>query len=131
MPQKVLTPNTDVLVSPGVDLNYCALLVFAPVLAATGILGFVVPDSRSPTSGAPAYNVFHIIAGLIGIGLVYYNCAGCARGFNIVFGSIDLYQAVASVFGWFPRALFRWKRADDILHVVLGVGLVAIGLFAA
>ncbi|MEO7370336.1 MAG: hypothetical protein ABIZ69_05715 [Ilumatobacteraceae bacterium] len=39
-----------------------------------------------------------------------------------------LYQAVASRRGLFPKRWFRWKPADDILHVTLGAGLVAAGL---
>ena len=51
-------------------LNYYVLLVFAPILTLAGILGFLIPPKRSLTSGAPAYNMFHIIFGLIGLALV-------------------------------------------------------------
>jgi hypothetical protein len=110
-------------------LNFYLLAVFAPLLVLVGILGFVVPESKSLTSGAPAYNIFHIIFGLIGLGCVLFGAEACIRGFNIGFGLIDLYQAVASYMGWFPRAQFRWKRADDILHVVIGAALVLVGVF--
>jgi hypothetical protein len=43
-------------------------------------------------------------------------------------GREDLYQAVASRRGWFPQRWFRWKTADDVLHVAIGAGLVAAGL---
>jgi len=109
------------------DLNYYVLLVFAPLLVVVGILGFIIPESKSLTSSAPAYNIFHIVFGLIGIGLVYSQCSGCIRAFNIGFGLIDLYQAAASYLGWFPKEHFRWKRADDVLHIVIGAALVAIG----
>lgn len=110
------------------DLNYYVLLVFAPVLILVGILGFVIPDKKSLTSGAPAYNVFHIVFGLIGLGIVYSGQMSWMKGFNIVFGAIDLYQALASFLGLFPQALFKWKRADDVLHIVIGAFLVMVGL---
>ena len=78
------------------------------------------------TSGAPAYNVFHLIFGALGI--VASRRRRTARAFNVGFGAIDLYQAVASRRGWFPQKAFRWKTADDVLHVVIGAGLVAAGL---
>ena len=49
--------------------------------------------------------------------------------FNLVFGLIDLYQAVASYLNLPPKQFFLWTRVDDILHVVLGVALFLIGLY--
>lgn len=51
------------------------------------------------------------------------------RAFNVGFGLIDLYQALASALGLFPGEYFRWQTADDVLHVVIGTALVAVGLF--
>lgn len=110
-------------------LNYYVLLIFAPLLIVVGILGFIIPAKKSLTSGAPAYNVFHIVFGLIGLGMIYCQNDACIRGFNIGFGVIDLYQAAASFLHLFPEKHFRWKRADDILHIAIGAGLVVIGLF--
>lgn len=61
-------------------------------------------------SGAPAYNLFHIAGGLAGVALVLQAGGRGAVGFNLAFGLIDLYQAVA-----------------DLLHVTLGLGLVGLG----
>ena len=110
------------------NLNQMVLLVFAPVLIVVGVLGFIVPENKSLTSGATAYNVFHIIFGLVGVATVFWGVPACSRAFNIGFGWIDIYQAAASFLGWFPRAQFRWKRADDVLHIVVGAALVLIGL---
>ena len=49
--------------------------------------------------------------------------------FNLIFGLIDLYQAVASYLNLPPKQFFLWTRVDDILHVVLGVALFLIGLY--
>ena len=111
------------------NLNYYVLLVFAPLLILVGILGFVIPQNKSLTSGAPAYNIFHIIFGLIGVVIVYMNHDPCIRAFNIGFGLIDLYQAAASFAHIFPEKHFRWTRVDDVLHIVIGAALVIVGVF--
>jgi len=109
-------------------MNYYILAVFAPILILVGILGFLIPANKSLTSGATAYNIFHIIFGVIGLGIVFSQHEPCIRAFNIGFGAIDLYQAAASFLHLFPEKYFKWKRADDVLHVVIGAGLVLVGI---
>lgn len=111
------------------NLNYYFLLIFAPLLILTGILGFLISAKKSLTSGAPAYNVFHVVFGLIGLLVVYLHHDLCIRAFNIGFGLIDLYQAATSFLHLFPERHFRWKRVDDILHIVIGTVLVLVGVF--
>jgi hypothetical protein len=110
----------------GRDVNQRVAQVFGPILIITGIAGFVTPAKKAATSGAPAYNVFHLVFGWLGI--IASRHRGTARAFNIGFGTIDLYQAVASRRGLFPKRWFRWKPADDVLHVAIGAGLIAAGL---
>ena len=110
-------------------VNYYVIIIFAPLLVLTGILGHILPEKKSLASGAPAYNVFHIIFGLIGI-MVATNHFDYIRIFNISFGLIDLYQAAASYLHLFPKKYFKWKSTDDVLHVVIGAFLVLIGVFA-
>lgn len=107
-------------------LNYFTLLIFAPILILTGILGFILPDSLM--SNAPSYNIFHIVFGIIGLICVLSRTDNLIRGFNISFGMIDLYQALASFLHWFPEQYFQWKTADDILHILIGGALIVIGL---
>ena len=104
------------------------LRVFGPVLIVTGLLGFAVPKGKAVTSGAPAYNIFHLIFGGIGIACASSPRRRASQMFNIGFGAIDLYQAVASRRGWFPQRWFRWKKADDVLHLAIGAGLIVAGL---
>lgn len=111
----------------GDKLNRTVLIVFAPVLMLTGILGFVLPADMSLTSGAPAYNIFHILFGVIGLIFALSKKASLIRRFNIAFGLIDLYQALASYVHLFPESYFRWTKADDVLHIVIGLGLVLVG----
>ena len=108
--------------------NLRLLGVFAPVLVLTGVGGLVLPPGSSPMSAAPPYDVFHIVFGALGIAIVYVARAPrAAAAFNLGFGAIDLYQALAGVLGIFPAALFGLRPADHVVHVAIGGLLVAFG----
>jgi len=107
--------------------NQQVLGVFAPLLLLTGVLGFVLPPEFSLLSGALPYNVFHLVAGAVGLALVLSRQARGAVLFNLVFGAIDLYQAAAGLTGWFPAGLFALRPADHVVHVVIGLFLVGVG----
>jgi len=113
----------------GGRLNWIVLTGFAPILILVGVLGFVLPESASLTSGAPAYNWFHIAFGVFGLLLALTRRESYARTFNLGFGLIDLYQAAASFLDLFPEKHFRWTRVDDVLHVVIGLLLVFVALY--
>lgn len=108
-------------------LNQTTLMIFAPLLIFTGIVGFVIPAQYSLMSNATPYNLFHIIFGAIGLILLQTGSDLAASSFNLGFGLIDLYQALASVIGLSPIEYFQWTYADDVLHVILGFALVIIG----
>ncbi|HYV12465.1 MAG TPA: hypothetical protein VE980_16315, partial [Pyrinomonadaceae bacterium] len=78
---------------------------------------------------AAPYNLFHILFGAIGLVLVMTNKDVLASLFNFGFGLIDLYQALASVFGLTPIEYFHWTYVDDVLHVLIGFALVIIGIY--
>lgn len=111
------------------SLNYKVLMIFAPILILIGILGFITPASISLTSGKAPYNIFHIIFGFIGLFTLFTGRESHIRGFNIGFGLIDLYQALASFLNLFPKEIFKWTGVDDVLHIVIGALLVAVGLY--
>ena len=108
-------------------LNYITLAIFAPLLILAGVAGFLVPVGKSLTSGAPPYNVFHIFFGTIGLLLIWSKRDSFIAFFNIGFGLIDLYQALASYAHLPPQQYFLWTRTDDILHILFGLALVIIG----
>jgi hypothetical protein len=108
-------------------LNQTTLMIFAPLLILTGIAGFVVPAQYGLMSNAAPYNLFHIIFGAIGLVLLQTKSDLAASAFNLGFGLIDLYQALASVLGLSPVQYFQWTYADDVAHVILGFALVIIG----
>jgi hypothetical protein len=107
--------------------NRRTLAAFGPILILTGVAGFQIPPRFALMSGAPAYNVFHIVFGVIGTALVRANNPTGVAAFNFVFGLIDLYQALAGAAGWFPAPQFRYRPADHVAHVVIGLALAAIG----
>ena len=114
---------------PRKSANYISLAIFAPILIIAGVAGFLVPPSLSLTSGAPAYNVFHLFFGFLGLLLVWAKKEKLISLFNAGFGLIDLYQALASYANLPPQQYFLWTRVDDILHVVIGLGLFSIGCY--
>jgi hypothetical protein len=107
--------------------NSQVLAVFAPLLILTGVLGFLVPARLALMSGATPYNVFHLVAGAVGLGIVRQRSASGARAFNLVFGCIDLYQALAGLTGLFPARWFALRPADHVVHVLVGLFLVGVG----
>lgn len=111
-------------------INKTVLSVFAPVLIGAGVLGFLTPPSLALMSGAAPYNIFHIVFGFVGLGCLLSKRPALIRGFNVGFGAVDLYQAVASFAGLFPKELFQYRVADDVLHIVIGGLLVGVGILA-
>jgi len=101
--------------------------VFAALLVLVGVGGFVAPG-RGASSTAPAYNVFHLAFGVLGLALVVWGDRTAIRAFLVGFGLVDLYQALASARHWFPESLFRWTHADDVVHLMVGAGLILAGL---
>ena len=89
--------------------------------------GFLTPKELALTSGAPAYNIFHLAFGLLGLLLLWSKRQWLISLFNAGFGLIDLYQALASYADLPPKQYFLWTGVDDILHVVIGLTLFVIG----
>lgn len=79
-------------------------------------------------SNAVPYDTFHIAFGVLGIALVLARSARGAALYNISFGAIDLYQALAGVTGVFPAGVFHLKPADHVVHVAFGLLLVVFGV---
>ena len=102
--------------------------LFGPVLILTGVAGLLLPARLSLMSNAVPYDLFHIAFGLLGVALVAARSARGAALFNLGFGAIDLYQALAGLTGVFPAGVFHLKPADHAVHVVLGLLLVIFGV---
>ena len=111
------------------SVNFVTLAIFAPLLILVGILGFLIPAEQSLTSGAPAYNLFHLFFGLVGLAALWSKHELFISSFNAGFGLIDLYQALASYLDLPPAKYFLWTTVDDILHIILGLILAIIGFY--
>ena len=100
---------------------------FGAILILTGVAGLVLRDPRGLMSQAVPYDLFHIAFGVLGLTIGLRRAPLPAAGFNLGFGVIDLYQVVAGLVGAFPAALFALRPGDHVVHLVLGVLLVACG----
>ena len=109
-------------------MNVLAIRIFGPILVLTGILGFVTPPDLALMSGAAPYNIFHLAFGGIALAIALSGHDGAARNFNLGFGLIDLYQALASLLHLWPESVFQWTWADDVAHIAVGLVLVAVAL---
>lgn len=109
------------------SLNRVTLAIFAPILLLVGVAGFLIPSEQSLTSGTAPYNVFHLIFAAIGLLILFSRSGPAASLFNVGFGLIDLYQALASFIDLTPKQYFLWTRVDDILHIIIGLVLLIIG----
>ena len=105
-----------------------ALTALSLLLIAAGLLGFIVPADLALMSGATAYNIFHLVAGAIGITVRLHGSTQQAKRFLFVFGCVDLWQAVAGPLGFFPAVFFALRPADHIVHLLLGGMLIWVGL---
>lgn len=114
---------------PKRSINFITLGIFAPLLILVGLAGFLIPPQLSLTSGAPAYNTFHIVFGLLGLAVLWTKREWLISSFNAGFGLIDIYQALASFADLPPKQYFLWTRVDDILHIVIGLTLFIIGCY--
>jgi uncharacterized protein YjeT (DUF2065 family) len=100
---------------------------FSLILVLAGALPLVHPSAAGATSGAPAYAWFHLASACVGLAAFAYRRGFWAGPFALAFGTVDLYQWVASWAQWFPQKQFRWTEVDNGLHLGLGLALVALG----
>jgi hypothetical protein len=110
--------------------NRLALLAMTILLLGAALFGHLARAAGGLPSAATAYNLFHLLAGLVGVG-VLVSSRRHPRGaavFNAGFGLVDLYQAIAGIVGWAPARLFELRPADHVVHVVLGIALLAVAL---
>jgi hypothetical protein len=101
---------------------------FGAVLIVAGVMGLVRPHPDGLMSQAVPYDLFHIVFGALGLTVGLRRAPGPAAAFNLGFGLIDLWQAVAGWSGVFPAALFALRPMDHLVHLALGAPLVACGV---
>jgi hypothetical protein len=99
------------------------LALFMAILLIVG--GFIGQSIGATTS--TAYDVFHVIFGVIALIAVLYQGGKYSYAFNLLFGAIDLYQVAAFGLGIFPAQLFALTVSDNIQHIVLAAVLLIVG----
>jgi hypothetical protein len=100
---------------------------FGALLVLTGAMGLLRPEPGGLMSQAVPYDIFHIAFGALGLTVGLRRAPGESAAFNLGFGLIDLWQVVAGWSGVFPAPLFALRPADHVVHLVVGVLLVACG----
>jgi hypothetical protein len=118
--------RNEMQIRPGADIRRWVVGAFGATLVGVGGLGFVRPEAGA-SSTAPAYDAFHLAAGVAALALAKRGRPAPIGAFLVGFGAIDLYQALASHRHWFPESLFRWTPTDDRLHLTVGTALVVLG----
>jgi hypothetical protein len=103
-------------------INRIAAAAMAIILIGAALRGF------AGFSQSTAYDVFHLIFGLIGLAAAFARGGRYAPLFNIGFGAIDAYQAIAFFAGIFPTQLFNLTWFDTVSHIVIAAVLITIGV---
>ncbi|MDQ4501535.1 DUF4383 domain-containing protein [Sinomonas sp. ASV322] len=108
------------------------ILGFIPALTTMGQIGFAGYGSHTLLLGLFQVSVLHnIVHGLFGIaGLVLARTAGAAKGYLVWGGAIYLVLFVYGLIftGDVAANFVPINAADNVLHLVLGVGMIALGL---
>lgn len=101
-------------------INRVCALVIALILIGIAVRGF------AGFSQSAAYDAFHLIFGVIGLLSVIVAAGRYSPAFNLVFGLIDAYQAIAQPLGLFPTQLFNLSASDTAQHVIVAVVLIGV-----
>jgi hypothetical protein len=116
-------------------------IVLGLVYLLVGVFGFFVTSSISflGTSNSnrligmfslnPLQNLIHIAIGVILV-LSALAAARAAKGANILFGAIFLIAGIVGLFLTGAANIFAFNAADNILHLLSAVLLLAVGLGA-
>lgn len=111
-------------------------LVFGVVFLLIGLLGFVPGITSTDADGMqlllglfmvdPVHNVIHLLSGIAG--LVGAASDQYAKWYLLIFGAV---YALVTVLGFIDPTIFgllHVNTADNILHLVLAVGMLGAGI---
>ncbi len=106
------------------------------ILLIVGLLGFThILDPLGAHVG-PAHathNLVHIVSGVLALYFGFAGSASGAKGFCIVFGLVYLALGVIGLVKGnldIPAIKLMLGHVDHLIHIVLGVGFLAGGLFS-
>jgi hypothetical protein len=123
------------------QINTLAAFVFGALLVVVGLLGFTVSGGHEPAGhsggnllGLFEVNLLHNLVHLaVGALMIIAAVAGtrAAKALNTIVGLLYLALAVAGLFLLHTTSnILAINHADNILHLVLGTVLTAIGVIA-
>ena len=108
--------------------------ILGVVLLLVGVVGFAAPTLLGAHL-SPAHNVVHIVSGAIALYFGFAGTLSAAKTFCLVFGVIYLALGVLGLaLGQPPDRMWmvgplHFGQMDHLIHAVLGVILLAGGLF--
>lgn len=105
--------------------NWIGLAILSSLWIIIGTSGFLAPFTNI-TSTTTASNVFHIVSGFIGFGMLILGRDKYIRALNMFFGALNLYLFMAGQLNFFPKHFFSFKPADDWFHMLLGITFMSI-----
>jgi len=133
-------PHGDVIATATRDsgLQRNVALPFGVVLALVGVIGFAgIPVTDGEIPGlfgiSPLHNAVHLLTGVAGLAVGFAAGGAYSRDYNEYLGLVYLLVFVVGVVVLaadvtFVVDRFGLNRADNVLHLVLGIVLAAVDL---
>ena len=114
--------------------NRIVALVIGIVFFIVGVLGLIFDTTSGSVFGFDVdlvHNLVHVVTGILGLAAAF---TGWSRRFNQIFGVIYLLIGLAGLvpalyFSQRLLGLMHVNAADNVLHLVVGLGAAAIGFF--
>src|SRR5216684_3825543 len=114
--------------------NRIVAFVIGIVFLIVGILGLILDTTSGSLLGFDVdlvHNLVHLLTGILGLAAAF---TGWSRRFNQIFGIIYLLVGIAGLipalyFSQRLLGLMHVNAADNVLHLVVGLGAAAVGFF--
>jgi hypothetical protein len=114
--------------------NRIVALVIGIVFLIVGVLGLIFDTNSGSVFGFDVdliHNLVHVLTGILGLAAAF---SGWSRRFNQTFGVIYLLIGLAGLvpalyFSQRLLGLMHVNAADNVLHLVVGLGAAVVGFF--
>jgi len=115
-------------------INRIVALAIGIVFLIVGVVGLIFDTTSGSVFGFDVdlvHNLVHLLTGILGLAAAF---TGWSRRFNQIFGVIYLLVGLAGLvpalyFSQRLLGLMHVNAADNVLHLVVGLGAAAIGFF--
>ena len=99
--------------------NIKLLKFYFGFLMLAGIINFYVP-AGTLGSNALFYNFFLIITGGLALIILLLGSVAAARGYNLVFGLVNLMISTSGVLNIAPNNYFKLELSNILFHLIFG-----------